>query len=113
MHFNIKSFFPKALRAKGSRLVVWGSGGRGRGLPWGRSDLSLWTESSDGFKCSCTKLLAERRCLALGTKSSNKMQTQNEEERSGTGFLENVLGQVLRKSLLGRPGGSGTGFLEK
>ena len=25
-------FFPKALRAKGSRLVVWGCGGRGRGL---------------------------------------------------------------------------------
>ena len=30
-----KQFFPKALRAKGSRLVVWGSGGRGRGRPWG------------------------------------------------------------------------------
>ena len=28
-------FFPKALRAKGFRLVVWGSGGRGRGTPWG------------------------------------------------------------------------------
>ena len=27
--------FPKALRAKGSRLVVWGSGGRARGRPWG------------------------------------------------------------------------------
>ena len=26
--------FPKALRAKGSRLVVWGSGSRGRGDPW-------------------------------------------------------------------------------
>ena len=26
--------FPKAPRAKGSRLVVWGSGGRGRGRPW-------------------------------------------------------------------------------
>ena len=28
-------FFPKALRASGSRLVVWRSRGRGRGPPWG------------------------------------------------------------------------------
>ena len=34
MFCGLGVIFPKALRAKGSRLVGWGSGGRGRGRPW-------------------------------------------------------------------------------
>jgi len=41
--------FPKALRAKGSRLVGWGSGGRGRGDPWHHLGVSAPVERGVRF----------------------------------------------------------------